>query len=596
MKPQNYSLNIVDIQKAFAFAEILYKKNEELINDLNVFPVPDGDTGSNMLATIQAVNLKLKREQPKNFNHLSNLISQEALMGARGNSGVILSQFLNGFFDVFKKSNDITNQLLVKALTAGKDEAFRCVAEPKEGTILTIIRNTAEEFKNQINKGIHLQEAFRKTYNVALKSLKNTPNLLPVLKEAGVVDAGAVGFVLLLESIKQALLLKNESFQTNDFLENFETDLSYRNISNFSKDVKLRKLFFLLKLNISYQILKKTVIFFSSPFLGLARLFVKAGRKQLKKFSPNLFKKPYHKHCFEILIKSCGFNKITLEKALKMYGDSLIIGGGEPLLKVHLHTNKPREVLAFLNRNSEVVHKRLSDLEKKQDLFLRQEANTIDNKPVLVAVSQGEGFKKLLEDFNVKIIDGGKTMNPSVETILNFVENLPQNEIIFFPNNKNIFLTAQGASKICLKNIYLVYSESIPQTLSSLINFNPERSVCENASSLNQTLSRSKLVRISQAVRDTRNQKKIVKSGDFIAMDDDSIIFSGDDLSRVTVSAVTNVLKNDTQLITIYTGNNASTDEIDKLKSALNSHFPHLEQQFYDGGQPYSFYLILLET
>lgn len=379
------SLNIEDFQKVFSFAEILLRKNEDLLNDLNVFPVPDGDTGTNILGTLQSINESLRKENPTNFPQFTKIVIQAALIGAHGNSGVIFSQFLIGFLQSLSSHSKITPDILVQACLKAQQVSYSSVGNPQEGTILTVIKRTTDEFDYQIKRGLSIEKSFEKSFAAAKKALLETPDFLPQLKKSGVVDAGGAAFVFFLEAFKQAFLLKKEPFDADELISDLKAEIFLPNFKSLTKKPQhgLRKILFQIRLHFSYQLFNKSIIFFSRKLLGLRRLIWTLDIDRFRHLS-SLFKKNNSQYCLEILLSHSQIPETEIQKNLESLGESLVIAEGKNLKKIHLHTNKISDVVNYLKQIGNIEDQKISSLEKKETQPKNSYQENISSVPKII--------------------------------------------------------------------------------------------------------------------------------------------------------------------------------------------------------------------
>ena len=503
------------------------------IDDLNVFPVPDGDTGTNMSMTFtNGVQDAMNAED--DFKVVAKSLSRGLLMGARGNSGVILSQIFRGFYQEVIKHEQLDIHALALAFNNGTTIAYKAVMRPVEGTILTVIRessaNALEYYNN--NTDISLVEYLKVLIDFANESLNNTPNLLPVLKEVGVVDSGGSGLLKILDGFLAAALDKPIEYM----------DVQESKTTNFD--------------NISHD-----------EFGYCTEFIVRLPEENIDSFSEN-----------------------KLKSQLGKIGDSLVVVQDEDLVKVHVHTLVPGDALNLGQRYGEFIKLKIENMQE-------QNKNLKSNKPKkygLISVAAGEGLINLFKEYNSDVvISGGQTMNPSTEDFISAINKVNAENIFLFPNNSNIILAAKQAQDIIEdKNIYVIESKTIVQGLRSIICFNVEDTVENNLKEMNEGLSLVNTGTITYAVKDTTVEGVEIKEGDFMGIYEKEIICSNNDIFESIKSLLDKLLlKEDSELLTIIIGEQATNEQIDFIKDYVNKN-TSLELEIVQGDQPvYNFIL-----
>ncbi len=516
------------------------KEQQSFIDSLNVFPVPDGDTGTNMYLTFLDAVKAVKKVESNDVSAINEALARGALMGARGNSGVILSQLIRGFHVANKKNKNFSTVNLAESLRKASEIAYQGVMKPVEGTILTVSRKAADGAEIALENNLDLVGMLESTIAYAQEALSKTPELLPALKDAGVVDAGGQGYVTILEGMLKGLVGEK------DF---------------------------------------------------------KAGDLELVKASKTVEAVPELKYvyCTEILIDlkaEKGINEIR--KDLESYGDSLLVVGTEDFVKVHIHTNHPGIILEYglklgSLRDIKIDNMQLQSAEKieKQEEQTRKEYMT--KKKGIIAVGQGEGIKKIFEELGVDVvISGGQSMNPSINDFVTAINNINSMEIIILPNNKNIISAAEQAASLTEKKIAVIPTRSIPQAIASLMVYDEEADLDELKEMMTDEIDNVKCIEITRAVKDSKVNGMEIKEGDVIALYNQDIKTVGADYNQVIIDLIKEI-REDEELITLFYGEDISEEEALKLKEELEDNFEFEEVEVYNGRQPLYPYIISLE-
>lgn len=535
------------------------ESKKEWINELNVFPVPDGDTGTNMTMTIMSAVKEVQELEKVTVKDLSKAISSGSLRGARGNSGVILSQLLRGFTKAIRDHESIDAGLLAAAAQKAVETAYKAVMKPKEGTILTVAKGVAEKAAELAEKETELEEFLGNVLDHARQVLEQTPEMLPVLKEAGVVDSGGQGLVTVLEGAYDAFLGKEVSM---DF--------------SLSGEKKAEK---------------------PAETLQLSEADIKFG------------------YCTEFIILLSKALTEAEEQAFKDYlmsiGDSVVVVADEEIVKVHVHTNDPglaiQKALTFgeltrmkIDNMREEHHERvIRNAEKAAQEQKKEEA--APDQPLkevgFIAVSVGDGFGEIFKGLNVDyLIEGGQTMNPSTEDVLNAIEQVPAKNIFIYPNNKNIILAANQAAGLSKeKKILVIPTKTIPQGITAIINYAPEKSAEENAAVMNEVIKTVRTGQITYAVRDTHIDDKEIRQGDIMAVGDEGIVAVGQDILEVSLETVDAMMKKDAELVSIYYGQGFSAEDAEKLADLVSEKYPDCDVEVNEGGQPVYYCILSVE-
>jgi len=523
--------------------------NKETVNALNVFPVPDGDTGTNMSLTMQSAAKEILALKTDKLGEVAKALSKGSLKGARGNSGVILSQLFRGFAEFLKDYEQVDTVQFAKALMGGSDKAYKAVMKPVEGTMLTVARVTAEKSVKIANETKDFTGFFTRILDVAKDTLDNTPNLLPVLKQAGVVDSGGMGVLYIMMGAANALD------------EDFDLDIS-------SFDAK----------DISLPSFSDTDSSQSIEFGYCTEFFIK-----------NLH--PY--------IKDEDIEK--LKQKLERFGDSIVVVGDMDLIKVHFHTNMPGKGLQLGLRFGELSNIKIDNMREQHSHNMEYaELAMADNSPEkdfgILSVAMGEGIANLFKDLNADyIIEGGQTMNPSIEDILNAANKVRAKEIFILPNNSNIVLSAKQAAELSDKPIHVIPTKSIPQGLAALIAYNPELPIDENNNLMLKAIEQVKTGQVTYAVRDSNFDNQQIQEGDFMGLSNGTIMTVGKDIETVTQDLLKHMVDEDDEIITLLYGKDATEETTNQILAFLEDTYPDIEVELLDGGQPLYYYIISVE-
>ena len=546
------------LQKAFIAGAHNLEKNKDYINELNVFPVPDGDTGSNMSLTIMAAAREVGALVNPTLNDLSKTISGGSLRGARGNSGVILSQLLRGFCKEIKDKKAITTTVLADGFVRGVETAYKAVMKPKEGTILTVAKGMAEKAIEMAEERVSVEEFAEAVIAEGDFVLSKTPEMLPVLAEAGVVDSGGQGLMEFLKGAYRGLM--GEEIALDD--------------------------------------------------KAVAASGSKAPAMSSENIDTSDIKFGY---CTEFIIMLEKEYNMDIEADFKEYltsiGDSLVVVSDDEIVKVHVHTNHPG--LAFEralqygsltsmkidNMREEHREKVIMEQDRAAAAKKEEEAKSVPNKPYgFVVVSAGAGLDAIFTELGADyIIQGGQTMNPSTEDVLSAIDKVHADTVFVLPNNKNIILAANQAADIEEeKNVVVIPSKTIPQGIGAMICFTEDASAEENAENMIEAMSEVKSGQVTYAVRDTSIDGKEIKTGDYMGIDDNGISSVGSDIQTVIKELVEN-MSDDNELLSIYYGSDVDAESAEAVEAMLNEAFPDYDIELHEGGQPVYYYIISLE-
>ena len=529
--------------------------NKEWINELNVFPVPDGDTGTNMTLTITSAAKEVASLENPEMEPLCKAISSGSLRGARGNSGVILSQLLRGFTKGIKKYDEIDAPILAEAFEKAVETAYKAVMKPKEGTILTVARGMAEKASELAQEGVELEEMLEAIVAEGDAVLARTPEMLPVLKEAGVVDSGGQG---LMQVIKGALdVFKGKEIEYT--VEKKSTGVSVSQAQIEEKEIKF----------------------------GYCTEFIILLEKPMSEETEHDFK-----------------------EFLMSIGDSIVLVADEDIVKVHVHTNDPGKAISRAltygalsrmkidNMREEHNEKLIKDAEKLAAQQAEEEKKKEPKKECgFISVSIGEGIGEIFKGLGVDcLIEGGQTMNPSTEDMLSAIDKVNADHVFIFPNNKNVILAANQAKALTKdKKIFVIPTKTVPQGITAVINYNPERTPEENEAAMLEEIQHVKTGEVTYAVRDTHIDDKEIHEGDYMGIGDHSILSVGKKLSDVTKDMLAAMADDDTELISIYYGADIDEETANKLGNEIMELYSGCDVEIYSGGQPIYYYVISVE-
>ena len=539
--------------KAKAFREMFVsgannlQNSKDLVDKLNVFPVPDGDTGTNMSLTISYAMKELEKVGEEDITKIAKALSKGSLMGARGNSGVILSQIIRGIGKSVEGKDKLSTVDLAKALKGGSDTAYKAVIKPVEGTILTVIRETAEYAVKLAKRENNIEKFLGKVVREANVSLENTPNLLKNLKDAGVVDSGGKGLTLILEGFYLAIVGKVVVPATAEKAE-------LKNVSLSSAD------------NTSTE-------------------DIKFG------------------YCTEFILESDKIDDAGIRDIMLGYGDSLAVVGDEGVIKVHVHTNEPGNVLQEALKYGQLLTIKIENMRMQHENILEGVAENAEyEEPVeekefaFISTSMGDGLASIFKDFGVDhVIEGGQTMNPSTEDFMKAIDKIHAKNIFILPNNSNIIMAANQAKELSDKNIIVIPTKNIPQAVSALVGFNPEATAEENEANMVEALSYVKSGQVTFAVRDTVMNGIEIREGNIIGIAEKEMIAAGDEVDEVAKKLVEKLVDEDSAIITLFYGEDVTEEQAEELRGELEEKFEDIDVELYYGGQPLYYYLISVE-
>ena len=544
------------------------ESQKEIINELNVFPVPDGDTGTNMTMTIMSAVSEVNALEDPSMEELAKAISSGSLRVARGNSGVILSQLLRGFTKVIKTVDVIDIETAANAFQKAVETAYKAVMKPKEGTILTVAKGGAEKAAELVGQTEDLVEFVGKIIEHMEEVLALTPELLPVLKEAGVVDSGGQGLVVIMKGGYDVLCGKEFSFTGE-----------------------------------------------STPTVPASS---ERGPVNTENISTADIKFGYCTEFIILLEKEFGEQEERKFKAfLEAIGDSIVCVADDEVVKVHVHTNHPGKAFEKGLEYGQLTKMKVDNMreEHNEKLFLEQEKAQAANgaapapaaeepkpaeprKPVgFIAVSIGEGINEIFNGLGVDyLIEGGQTMNPSTEDMLNAIDAVNADTIFVMPNNKNIILAADQAKAMTEdKNIVVIPSKTVPQGIAAIISYLPDKTVDENEAAMRDAMKNIKTGQVTYAVRDTKIDGKEIKMGDYMGLDDHTIQSVGTDLFETAVGLIDSMIDEDSELISIYYGEEADEASAQAIADAVTEKHTNVDVEIHNGGQPIYYYIASVE-
>ena len=523
--------------------------NQEEVNRLNVFPVPDGDTGTNMLLTLQSAVEDIRESDAADVSKIAALAAHGSLMGARGNSGVILSQIFRGFAKHVQGKSALNPEELAEALEEAANAAYRAVIKPTEGTILTVAREAGKAAKSAAqNPDATVNSVIRAACRAAKTAVEKTPTQLAILREAGVVDAGGFGLQVILEGFLKTVEASEESLPA------------------------------------------------PKPVSAAAQRSLELPEEGWG-------------YCTEFLIEGSGMNVEEIRDTIAGMGNSALVVGDEDLIRVHVHTNEPTAVLAYASGVGNLSRTKVDDMSKQHRVILQGETpsegrNGSEPKPQpsrpngigLVGVVPGGGLTEIFKGLGLDAaVEGGQTMNPSTQDMLKAVEAVPYEDVILLPNNANVILAAQQVPELTKKVVHLLPSRTVPQGIAAVVAFNPTKDADANLKAMKSALGQVQTIEVTHAVRDSRANGLTVKKGDVIALINDKLRHAGDDYGSVVTLALKDLKPEDYELVTVYRGKDAGEKDLATLTEAIGRDFPNLEVEVQDGGQQHYPFILSVE-
>lgn len=535
-------------------------KNVKLVDSLNVFPVPDGDTGTNMNLSITSGVKEIKKQIPEHVGKVAGSFAKGLLMGARGNSGVILSQLFRGFSKSVEGKATLTGNQFADAFTAGVDMAYKAVMKPVEGTILTVAKDAAKKAQEAAKRSDDIIVIMEAILKEAKASLERTPDLLPVLKEVGVVDSGGKGLVIIYEGF--LAVLKGEKIidliQDAPSMDELVKVEHHQNVQSFMSTEDIE-------------------------FGYCTEVMVQFEKEK---------------------IKNNPFDEAEFRNLLDNHGDSLLVVSDEDLLKIHIHAEYPGDVITHAQKYGSLINVKIENM-REQHTHLLEETKVAYEEPIakkeksefgIITVAMGDGVAKIFKSLGAGVvIEGGQTMNPSTEDFVKAISDLHAKKVIILPNNSNIIMAAEQAASVVEEDVVVVPSKTIPQGLASMLAFNPSSDLQSNKDGMQEALQVVKTGQVTFAVRDTSLDGVDIKKDDFMGIAEKQIVASGSDRFEVTKSLLQKMIDEDTEILTIIRGEDAPSEEADELVAFVEEQFEDIEVEIYEGNQPLYPYIFSVE-
>lgn len=546
--------NTVDVKmlsRMFLSGAKNLEAKKEWINELNVFPVPDGDTGTNMTLTIMSAASEVSALSDPTMKTLAKAISSGSLRGARGNSGVILSQLLRGFTRVIEKADKVDALTFARAFEKGVETAYKAVMKPKEGTILTVARGAAIKAMEIAEDAENLESFFADVIAEAEAVLARTPEMLPVLKEAGVVDSGGQGLLEVLKGAFDGYLGKEIDLT----FEKPKSGVSVKPVSAEDSDIKF----------------------------GYCTEFIIMLEKEFPEKEEHAFK-----------------------EYLMSIGDSLVVVADDEIVKVHVHTNDPGQAIQKALTYGQLSNMKIDNMRlehhekviKEAEKMAAQQAAREPAKEVgFISVSVGDGMGQIFRELGADyLIEGGQTMNPSTEDVLQAIAHVNAENIFIFPNNKNIILAANQARDLTEdKNIVVIPTKTIPQGITALISYVPDKTVEQNTEEMMEAMKHVKTGQITYAVRDTKIDDKEIRQGDIMGIGDHGILAVGKEIEDTAVAMVQEMADEDSEIISVYYGADVTAEDAEQFAARLEELYPDFDVELNEGGQPIYYYVVSVE-
>ena len=551
------------VQKMFLAGAKNLESKKEWINDLNVFPVPDGDTGTNMTLTIMSAAKEVSSIANPNMENLSKAISSGSLRGARGNSGVILSQLLRGFTKEMKGVTEITVETLALATSRATETAYKAVMKPKEGTILTVAKGISDKAAEIASQTDDIEEAMRIIIEHAEYVLAKTPDMLPVLKEAGVVDSGGQGLVVVLKGMYDALTGKVTDFSITESKPSNEQTVPG-----------------------------------SGKGAAVENVDIKFG------------------YCTEFIIMlDKEFDEKTeadFKAFLTSIGDSIVCVALDDIVKVHVHTNHPGQAFEKALEYGQLTKMKVDNMreehnqkviqQSEMEAAAKEETEKKEEKAPhkdfgFVTISAGEGLSEIFKELGVdEVIEGGQTMNPSTEDILNAADRINADTVFVLPNNKNIILAAEQAAELVEgKKLIVIPTKTVPQGITAMINFEASKNAQENADTMTEALSTVATGQLTYAVRDTSIDGKEIHKDDIMGLSDSGLAAVGKSIDQTLLELVDAMMNEDAELITLYYGSDISEEDAENAAAKVEEKYPDIDVELQMGGQPIYYYIVSVE-
>ena len=539
-------------------------KNAEFINSLNVFPVPDGDTGTNMSLSFASGSKYVSESTSANVGDLAQALAKGLLMGARGNSGVILSQVFRGFAKSVSNKKELTPQDLAQALQGGVETAYKAVMKPQEGTILTVARKSAEAAKKVAKDGGDIVAVMKDTYEAAEAALKTTPDLLPVLKEVGVVDSGGQGLTFVYQGFYDAL---SGNVRDDEVHKPSPVEMDEMVSAEHHKSAQGK----LNTEDIKYGYCTEIMV-----RLG-------AGRLVEKKFDYDEFR---------------GY--------LAEIGDSLLVIADDEVVKVHVHTEHPGMVLSYGQKFGSLIKVKVDNMRLQHETILEKDEeeereeeiseNEISGDYGIIAIASGEGVAEIFKNLGATyVLSGGQTMNPSTQDIVDAIAKTKKDKVIILPNNKNIFLAADQAAEVCDVDAVVVPSKTIAQGMAAMLGFSKDADLEENKEAMTDELDTVISGQVTIAVRDTTIEGREIKKDDYMGIVDGNIVVTNPDRKEAAIEMVKAMLDEDSEVVSFIYGEDGNKEEAEAIETAVSELDEDLEIEIHEGNQPVYPYLISVE-
>ncbi|MBT2665850.1 DAK2 domain-containing protein [Bacillus sp. ISL-4] len=527
--------------------------NAQMVDALNVFPVPDGDTGTNMNLSMTSGAKEVQNNVQEHIGKVGTSLSRGLLMGARGNSGVILSQLFRGFAKAIEHKSEINSEEFAQAFEAGVQTAYKAVMKPVEGTILTVAKDAAKQAVSSAARHQDLIQVMEEIVTEANASLKRTPDLLPVLKEVGVVDSGGQGLVFVYEGFLaelkgEALPVRSSNGPSMDDMISAEHHMNVQGHMN-TEDI---------------------VYGYCTEFM-------------VRLESEKLANRPFDEEKFR--------------NDLSEYGDSLLVISDDEVVKVHIHSEQPGTCLNYGQQYGSLIKMKIDNMREQHTAIVGGTNTPLQTKPstkekyAVVSVAMGAGISELFKSIGAKsIIEGGQTMNPSTEDIVKAVEEAYADHVIILPNNKNIIMAANQAADVLGDHVTVIPTKTVPQGMAALLAFNPSLDAEENKKAMIEALSHVKTGQITYAVRDTNIDGLAIETGDFMGIAEGTIKVKDKDMTQAAKDLLTDMIDEDSEILTILYGEDATAEDVEGLVAFCNEHFEDVEVEIHNGKQPlYSF-------
>ena len=528
------------------------KKNADYVDSLNVFPVPDGDTGTNMNLSMSSGAAEVEPLDDAHIGNVGKHFSKGLLMGARGNSGVILSQLFRGFSKAIESKEEIDADDFIEALKQGVNTAYKAVMKPVEGTILTVAKDAGKKAEEFNGTDVSIVELITSTLEEAKASLKRTPDLLPVLKEVGVVDSGGQGLVYVYEGFLSALTGEEIPENAVQASESFADD-GHDHDNDFN------------------------------DFMSVDDI--------------------EHGYCTEFMVRFADdkrtFNEDEFRNEMSEFGDSLLVINDDEIVKVHVHTERPGEAFTYAATYGELIKMKVENM-REQFRTVHGEKNNAAEKQsydtAIITVSSGDGINELFKSIGVThVINGGQTMNPATEDIVNVIKDEDVKQVIILPNNKNIIMAAEQAAEVLEIPAIVVASTSIPEGLASMLSFNPEASLEDNKAAMSESLEHVQTGQVTYSVRDTKIDGVDIKKDQHMGIAEGKIITANDSKKDTLHTLISKMINEDTEIITILIGEDGTEEEVESVIEDIEGTHEDVEFEIHNGAQPVYSYLISVE-